>query len=52
MSLGLGSNRWHVIAESRFPWEREALDWLRSQLPDQHPWHVWTNFEFIDDEDA
>ncbi len=43
--------RWHVIAESNFAWERKALDWLRSQLlPDRVPWHVWTNFEFIDDE--
>jgi hypothetical protein len=31
-------------------WEREALDWLRSHLPDRDSWHVWTNFEFIDDE--
>jgi serine/threonine protein kinase len=46
----LGPNRWHVIAESSFAWEREALDWLRSQLPDRDPWHVWTHFEFIDDE--
>jgi hypothetical protein len=46
----LGAARWHVIAESNFAWEREALDWLRSQLPDRDPWHVWTNFEFIDDE--
>ncbi len=38
------------IAESNFAWEREALDWLRSHLPDRNPWHVWTNFEFIDDE--
>ncbi len=50
MNVGLGSGRWHVIAESSFPWEREALAWLRAQLPDQHPWHIWTNFEFIDDE--
>ena len=28
MTLGLA--RWHVIAESHFAWEREALDWLRS----------------------
>ena len=48
MSLGLA--RWHVIAESNFAWEREALDWLRNQLPDRDPWHVWTNFEFIDDD--
>ncbi len=48
--MTLGASRWHVIAESNFPWEREALDWLRSHLPDRDPWHVWTNFEFIDDE--
>lgn len=48
--MSLGANRWHVISESNFPWEREALDWLRAQLPDRDPWHVWTNFEFIDDE--
>ncbi|SMG34832.1 BREX system serine/threonine kinase PglW [Paraburkholderia susongensis] len=48
--MTLSANRWHVIAESSFPWEREALEWLRAQLPDRDPWHVWTNFEFIDDE--
>lgn len=48
--MTLGPARWHVIAESNFAWEREALDWLRTHLPDRDPWHVWTNFEFIDDE--
>ncbi|WP_028998079.1 BREX system serine/threonine kinase PglW [Azohydromonas australica] len=48
--MTLGAARWHVIAESNFQWEREALEWLRAQLPDRDPWHVWTNFEFIDDE--
>ena len=48
--MSLSDSRWHVIAESGFPWEREALAWLREQLPDHNPWHVWTNFEFIDDE--
>lgn len=48
--MTLGAARWHAIAESNFAWEREALEWLRSQLPDRDPWHVWTNFEFIDDE--
>lgn len=48
--MSMGGNRWHVIAESNFPWEREALEWLRAQLPDRDPWNVWTNFEFIDDE--
>ena len=48
--MSLGATRWHPIAESNFAWEREALDWLRSNLPDRDSWHVWTNFEFIDDE--
>lgn len=48
--MTLSPSRWHVIAESNFAWEREALEWLRTQLPDRDSWHVWTNFEFIDDE--
>lgn len=48
--MTLSQARWHVIADSNFAWEREALEWLRSHLPDRDPWHVWTNFEFIDEE--
>lgn len=48
--MTLSASRWHVIAESNFAWEREALEWLRANLPDRDSWHVWTNFEFIDDE--
>ena len=48
--MSLGAARWHVISESNFQWEREALEWLRAHLHDRDPWHVWTNFEFIDDE--
>ena len=48
--MTLSASRWQVIAESNFAWEREALEWLRTHLPDRDPWHVWTNFEFIDDE--
>jgi serine/threonine protein kinase len=48
--MTLSATRWHVIAESNFAWEREALEWLRHHLPDRDSWHVWTNFEFIDDE--
>jgi serine/threonine protein kinase len=48
--LTLSAARWHAIAESNFAWEREALDWLRANLPDRESWHVWTNFEFIDEE--
>lgn len=48
--MTLAPTRWHVIAESNFVWEREAQEWLREQFPNYDPWHVWTNFEFIDDE--
>jgi serine/threonine protein kinase len=42
--------RWQTIAESEYPWEREAIEWLMEKLPDGEPWHAWSNFEFIDDE--
>lgn len=42
--------RWTALTPSEFPWEREALDWLREKLPDADPWHAWSNFEFIDEE--
>jgi serine/threonine protein kinase len=48
--MSMGSNRWRKISESNYPWEREALEWLREQLPDRDPWGVWANFEFIDEE--
>jgi serine/threonine protein kinase len=48
--MSMSASRWKVIAESSFPWERDALEWLRAQLPDREPWSVWTNFEFIDDQ--
>jgi hypothetical protein len=41
------TTRWHTIAESQFPWERDALDYLRERLPDQEPFRAWSNFEFI-----
>ena len=42
--------RWTAVTEPAFAWEREALDFLRSHLPDYEPWRAWANFEFIDDE--
>src|SRR5262245_66470218 len=42
--------RWTAVTEPGFPWEREALDFLRSRLPDHEPWRAWANFEFIDDD--
>ena len=48
--MPMSLSRWQAVSQSQFAWEREALDWLRNQLPDREPWHAWTNFEFIDDE--
>lgn len=48
--MPMSLSRWQAISQSQFAWEREALDWLRSHLPDREPWHAWTNFEFIDEE--
>lgn len=48
--MAMNSPRWSAITESQFPWEREALEWLRGHLPNHDPWHAWTNFEFVDDE--
>lgn len=47
--MTMSANRWTAIAESHFPWEREAIEFLRGRLPDQEPWHAWSNFEFVDD---
>jgi serine/threonine protein kinase len=41
------STRWHQIAPSEFPWEREALAFVREGLPDHEPYQAWANFEVI-----
>lgn len=38
------------MSQSAFPWEREALEFARTNLPDNEPWRAWSNLEFIDDE--
>ncbi|MBL3601173.1 MAG: BREX system serine/threonine kinase PglW [gamma proteobacterium endosymbiont of Lamellibrachia anaximandri] len=38
---------WKQITPSDFSWEREALEYLRNQLPDHEPYRAWANFEFI-----
>jgi serine/threonine protein kinase len=41
---------WTTVAESSFPWEREALEFVRSQFPNHEPYRAWTNFEFVADD--
>lgn len=38
------------MAESKFPWERDALDFLRERFPSHDPYRAWSNFEFIADD--
>lgn len=42
------SPRWTQVTPSQHSWEADALEALRSLLPDADPFRVWTNFEFTD----
>lgn len=48
--MALSNARWKRFAESRFPHEREALEFLAHDLPDSDPSLLYTNFEFIADD--
>ena len=41
------TKNWMTVAESSFPWEREALEFVRAQFPPHEPYRAWSNFEFI-----
>ncbi len=41
---------WMKIAESGYPWEREALEFVRTKFPSHEPYRAWSNFEFIADD--
>ena len=41
---------WTTITESHFPWEREAVEFVRQQFPTHEPYRAWSNFEFIADD--
>lgn len=41
---------WITVSESSFPWERDALDFIRSRFPNHEPYQAWSNFEFIADD--
>jgi serine/threonine protein kinase len=38
---------WTTVTESRYPWERDALEFVRGRWPDHEPYRAWANFEFI-----
>ena len=41
---------WTTVAESQYPWERDALDYVRQHFPSHEPYRAWANFEFIADD--
>ncbi len=41
------STNWTSFAESPYPWERDALDFVRNNLPTHEPFRAWSLFEFI-----
>ena len=36
------------MTESKYPWERDALEVVRRQFPPHEPYRAWANFEFIE----
>lgn len=38
---------WTSLADSPYPWERDALDFVRERFPDHEPWRAWSLFEFV-----
>jgi serine/threonine protein kinase len=48
--MNASSQRWKEISRSEFPWEQEALAFIRDRLHDRDPYRAWANFEFIADD--
>lgn len=46
----MSSKNWNSVSEPAFPWEREALEFVRSQFPNHEPYRAWSNFEFVADD--
>jgi serine/threonine protein kinase len=43
-------SNWTTVTESKYPWERDALDFVRAKFPPHEPYRAWANFEFIADD--
>ncbi|MBM4094493.1 MAG: BREX system serine/threonine kinase PglW, partial [Planctomycetes bacterium] len=41
------SKFWTAVADSEYPWERDALTFVRERFPSREPYRAWSNFEFI-----
>ncbi|MEY5015209.1 MAG: Serine/threonine-protein kinase PknA [Verrucomicrobiota bacterium] len=40
-------SNWNAVTDSLFPWEDDALRFIRDQFPTGNEFHAWSNFEFI-----
>ncbi len=45
-----GRKNWTTISESRYAWERDALEFIKQGFPAHEPYRAWSNFEFIADD--
>ncbi|MCE9553877.1 MAG: BREX system serine/threonine kinase PglW [Planctomycetes bacterium] len=43
----MATTNWTTVTESKYPWERDALDFVRQRFPTYEPYRAWSNFEFI-----
>ncbi len=48
--MATARTNWLSVSESKFAWECEALEFVRSQFPAGEPYRAWSNFEFIADD--
>lgn len=44
------TRNWTTVTESKFNWERDALEFVRERFPTHEPYRAWANFEFIADD--
>jgi serine/threonine protein kinase/predicted XRE-type DNA-binding protein len=44
------TRNWTTVTESKYPWERDALEFVRARFPTHDPYRAWANFEFIADD--
>ncbi len=45
--MSTSKKNWIAVTDSKYPWERDALDFVRDRWPDHDPYRAWANFEFI-----
>lgn len=46
--MALSPTRILVHGDTHYPWEREGIDFVESQLPNSDPYHVWELVQLLD----